>query len=334
MAIGRRGMAAAFQPKGELVATGSSDGNIRLIDAATGDVGREVSLDDWTPFSHSDAPFGGVAFHPSGDVIKKTKKAEPGEDFDDEILASAITQENEERARGFGERHEEPTQSFQEKIEDCDESVTQPKATLPKSKKKKKNASNAGADADDEALLDAAIAQAQKEQEAGLGAVAGTSRKEPNVSTNGKRRFIRTANKERYEAVVSSLYAGVDKNALVGMKCGPLHIAAFNGHEAIVSYLLEAGENKNATTQDGATPLIGAALKGHKEVVSALLAAGADKNAAKQGGVTPMYIAAQNGHEAVVSALLAAGADRNVPTPDGFTRPALLAAGADKKAAD
>ena len=46
MAIGRRGMAAAFQPKGELVATGSSDGNMRLIDAATGDLGRKVSLDD------------------------------------------------------------------------------------------------------------------------------------------------------------------------------------------------------------------------------------------------------------------------------------------------
>ena len=133
-------------------------------------MGREVS--------HGDTPLRGVAFHPNGDVIKKTKKAEPGEDFDDEILTAAIAQSSEERARGFGERHEEPTQSFQEKIEECGESVTQPKATSSKSKKKKKNASNAGADADDEALLDAAIAQAQKEQEAGLGAVGGTSRKD------------------------------------------------------------------------------------------------------------------------------------------------------------
>ena len=83
-------MAVAFQPKGELIATGSSDGKLRLIDAATGDVGREVHAeeDDLTPVSHGDAPFGGVAFHPNGDVIKKTKKAEPGEDFDDEILAA------------------------------------------------------------------------------------------------------------------------------------------------------------------------------------------------------------------------------------------------------
>ena len=119
-----------------------------------------------------------VAFHPNGDVIKKRKNTEPElVDFDDEILRLGESREvSEERTRGFGERHEEPTQSFQEKIEECGESVTQPKATSPKSKKKKKNASNAGADADDEALLEAAIAQAQREQEAGLGAVGGTSK--------------------------------------------------------------------------------------------------------------------------------------------------------------
>ena len=75
-------MAAASQRLGELFATGSSDGKLRLIDAATGDVGREVL--------NGDAPLLGGAFHPNGDVIKKTKKAEPGEDFDDEILTAAI----------------------------------------------------------------------------------------------------------------------------------------------------------------------------------------------------------------------------------------------------
>ena len=36
-------MAAASQRLGELFATGSSDGKLRLIDAATGDLGREVA---------------------------------------------------------------------------------------------------------------------------------------------------------------------------------------------------------------------------------------------------------------------------------------------------
>ena len=107
-----------------------------------------------------------VAFHPNGDVIKKRKNTEPElVDFDDEIHRLGESREvSEERTRGFGERHEEPTQSFQEKIEEYGESVTQPKATLPKSKskKKKKNANNAGADADDEALLDEAVAQAAR----------------------------------------------------------------------------------------------------------------------------------------------------------------------------
>ena len=72
-------MAVAFQPEGELIATGSSentvtvvqwhatdgedDGKLRLIDAATGDVGREVS--------HGDAPLRGAAFHPSGELISE-----------------------------------------------------------------------------------------------------------------------------------------------------------------------------------------------------------------------------------------------------------------------
>ena len=54
-------MSVASQPKGELFATGSPDGKLRLIDAATGDVGREVS--------HGDAPLRGAAFHPSGDLL-------------------------------------------------------------------------------------------------------------------------------------------------------------------------------------------------------------------------------------------------------------------------
>ena len=54
-------MSVASQPKGELFATGSPDGKLRLIDAATGDVGREVS--------QGDAPARGASFHPNGDVI-------------------------------------------------------------------------------------------------------------------------------------------------------------------------------------------------------------------------------------------------------------------------
>ena len=47
-------------PKGELIAT---DQKLRLIDAATGEVGREVSQSD-----AGNASLRGVAFHPNGDL--------------------------------------------------------------------------------------------------------------------------------------------------------------------------------------------------------------------------------------------------------------------------
>ena len=58
-------MAVAFQPKGELIATGSSDGKLRLIDAATGDVERELPGDD-TKINISQPRC--VSFKPTGDA--------------------------------------------------------------------------------------------------------------------------------------------------------------------------------------------------------------------------------------------------------------------------
>ena len=185
-------MAVALQPKGELIATGSSDAKLRLIDAATGDVEREISHRD-AFLRHSDL----VAFTPHGDV---------------DLLAAC-------RDKGSGPLH--------------------------------------------------------------------------IAANNG------------HEAIVSSLLeAGEDKNAKTPDGITPLFVAALEGHKEVVSALLAAGADKNAKTPDGATPLFFAALEGHKEVVSALLAAGAHENAAKQGfaGAMPLYAAAQKGHEGVVSA--------------------------------
>ena len=51
---------ARMAPKGELIA---ADKKLRLIDAATGEVGREVSQSD-----AGNASLRGVAFHPNGDL--------------------------------------------------------------------------------------------------------------------------------------------------------------------------------------------------------------------------------------------------------------------------
>ncbi|MCG8339745.1 MAG: ankyrin repeat domain-containing protein [Cytophagales bacterium] len=39
----------------------------------------------------------------------------------------------------------------------------------------------------------------------------------------------------------------------------PLHLAAGNGHQAVVAYLQSQGADINATTQEGLTPLHGRA---------------------------------------------------------------------------
>jgi ankyrin repeat protein len=82
-----------------------------------------------------------------------------------------------------------------------------------------------------------------------------------------------------------------------------LHIAAQNGHEAMVRALIEAGAGVNKARDDGATPLLIAAQRGHEAVVRALIEADADVSKARADGVMPLYMAAQKGHTAIVQIL-------------------------------
>ena len=61
-----------FNVKDELIATDSSDGKLRLIDAATGDAEREISNRD-AFLRHPDL----VAFHPHGDLVANVSMAKP-----------------------------------------------------------------------------------------------------------------------------------------------------------------------------------------------------------------------------------------------------------------
>lgn len=65
----------------------------------------------------------------------------------------------------------------------------------------------------------------------------------------------------------------------MGMSC--LCVAAMEGHQAIISQLLEAGADVNqAREADGATPLFVAAMYKREAIVKMLLEAGADLNLA------------------------------------------------------
>lgn len=88
----------------------------------------------------------------------------------------------------------------------------------------------------------------------------------------------------------------------------PLHVAAANGHGALVTLLLGHGANPDQSTSSGWTPLQQAAYHGHISVVETLLEAGTGKNEKKNKfGATALNMACAGGHLAVVKLLLKSG---------------------------
>ena len=151
-------------------------------------------------------------------------------------------------------------------------------------------------------------------------------------------------------AIVSALLLrGADKDALNSTGETPLMWAVGRGHVAIVVKLLEAGANFNVhAADDGSTALHLAAYFGHDGIVSALLLSGADKDALTSVGETPLMWAVRNGRQSTTDMLLAAGADFNFHAADDGSTPlhwaaskgncgiftALLLSGANKDALD
>nr|XP_023904012.1 ankyrin repeat-containing protein ITN1-like [Quercus suber]POE45804.1 ankyrin repeat-containing protein itn1 [Quercus suber] len=86
----------------------------------------------------------------------------------------------------------------------------------------------------------------------------------------------------------------------------PLHIAASQGHHAIVKVLLDHDPGLSKTIgQSNATPLISAASRGHTEVVNELLSKDCSLlEKTRSNGKNPLHFAARQGHLGVVEALL------------------------------
>ncbi len=118
----------------------------------------------------------------------------------------------------------------------------------------------------------------------------------------GTRDFVQTS-----EAIGDPLEVGGSK---------PLLFAARVGDTDSARLLLGAGAEVNSASADGHSALVVAAFGGHERVVSLLLEADADPNAAG-GGFTSLHAAALSGNLQAVNALLAHGADPNLPMTKG-----------------
>jgi ankyrin repeat protein len=108
----------------------------------------------------------------------------------------------------------------------------------------------------------------------------------------------------------------------------PLHLAAFFGHAATVTRLLERGADLNAFSGNGMrnTPLHAAVAGGRVEAALTLIEAGAGVNAPDGGGHTPLHIAAEGGYVPIVESLLKHGADPHAVDAEDRTPLARAAA--------
>ena len=107
-----------------------------------------------------------------------------------------------------------------------------------------------------------------------------------------------------------------------------LHLAAFEGHAAVVKELCRAGAPVGAGAKDQTGALHFAAMKGHCEAARALLNAGAPLNAKTRKGLTALMIASKGGHLDLVRLLLKRKADPLLANPRDQTAAELCPAGA------
>ncbi|KAA8518846.1 hypothetical protein F0562_016380 [Nyssa sinensis] len=118
-----------------------------------------------------------------------------------------------------------------------------------------------------------------------------------------------TAAEKGYIDVVKELLPYTTKEGITSKNRSgfdPLHIAASQGHQAIVQILLDHDPGLSKTVgQSNATPLISAATKGHVAVVHELLSKDSSLlEISRSNGKNALHLAARQGHVDIVKALL------------------------------
>ncbi|XWS66985.1 hypothetical protein CRYUN_Cryun05aG0247600 [Craigia yunnanensis] len=128
------------------------------------------------------------------------------------------------------------------------------------------------------------------------------------VNELGETALFTAAEKGHLDVVKELLQYTTKEGIALKNKSGfdPLHIAANQGHQAIVQVLLDHNPGLSKTVgQANATPLVSAATKGHITVVNELLCKDPSLlEISKANGKNPLHFAARQGHVNIVIALL------------------------------
>lgn len=130
--------------------------------------------------------------------------------------------------------------------------------------------------------------------------------------------IVTAADEGRIEDVKAALKAGASPDAM-GPNSGALHCAAFKGHTAIVSLLLQAGANPNVADMQEFYPIHLAAAGGHSAEIELLVANGSDLEHKTNKGGTAVHVAAASDFPDAVKALCKLGADLEARDQHGNT---------------
>jgi ankyrin repeat protein len=148
----------------------------------------------------------------------------------------------------------------------------------------------------------------------------------PQLSVRDLTQAARNGNRDRVRRAVTE--AGLDAGASDQRGNTPLMLAAYNGHTAVVEFLLGRGAPIDARNREGRTALMFAATGPFPETVSLLLERGAAPNATdKAEGWSPLMFAAAEGNREVARHLLEHGADPTLTDRDGETARTFAANG-------
>ncbi|MEQ1578484.1 MAG: quinoprotein dehydrogenase-associated putative ABC transporter substrate-binding protein [Hyphomicrobium sp.] len=124
---------------------------------------------------------------------------------------------------------------------------------------------------------------------------------------------------------------GADPNKRDSQGYAPLHSAARNRNDAVLTALLALKADVKAIDQDGFTPLHHAVLRNHAPSIAVLAAAGADIEARTKDGFTPLALAIIEDQYKAAMALIEAKAPVETTVGDVKLTALMLAAGKEMR---